>query len=226
MHPRSVFVLGLFGVLALFADAARSQPSTPSPPPELSTADLAALNRLRERPSWLFPATDCPADIMPSYEDDSAYVAGQCKGDLATCADRCKSDSAIDCYALALALERMETDVDVFQALYLRACRLGIPSGCTNRAAGMTYREPRSAKSETCAARTYQKTCRLNDAWGCTMYGEHLMYGDGVGKDVELAIRMFRKACGFDEKFEACVKAKRLLKEIEDERSEPPESPD
>jgi TPR repeat protein len=160
---------------------------------------------------------------MPKHDEDFDYFRGKCIGDLAGCADRCKSGDGGDCQVLALDLQEIDADEDVFEALYLRACRLGIASGCTNRAAGMTFREPRSAKSDACAARTYQKTCRRNDAWGCTMYGEHLMYGVGVGKDVELAIRMFRKACGFDEEFEACIKAKRLLKEIEEaQRSSAP----
>jgi TPR repeat protein len=217
--------------LALFAHAVQSQESTPSPQ-DLSARDLAALTRLRERPAWLFPAADCPAGIMPAHDEDPHYVPGKCASDLAGCAEGCKSNDAGDCLALALALEERErgteteTDEPIFEALYLRACRLGIASGCTNRAAGMAYREPESAKANACAARTYQKTCRRDDAWGCTMYGFHLMRGKGVGKDPDLAIRMFRKACGFDEEFEACIKAKRLLKEIEEERRAQPESPD
>jgi TPR repeat protein len=112
------------------------------------------------------------------------------------------------------------------EALFLRACRLGITSGCTNRAAGMTHLAPETAESNACAARTLAQTCRRDDPWGCTMYGYHLMRGAGVQKDPDLAIRMFRRACRINESFAACTKAKLLLKKIEDERGAQPESPD
>jgi TPR repeat protein len=54
------------------------------------------------------------------------------------------------------------------------------------------------------------------------MYGFHLMRGLGVQKDLDLAIHMFHRACGYDESFAACTKAKSLLKEIEDERGGKP----
>jgi TPR repeat protein len=52
------------------------------------------------------------------------------------------------------------------------------------------------------------------------------MDGEGVKEDLDLAIRMFRRACRIDEEFEACTKAKGWLKAIEDERGLQPESPD
>jgi TPR repeat protein len=227
MRHRAILVLGVLGFLTLVGNASLSQQDAPVAQ-GLTPRDLAALSRLREQPTWLFPAAECPADVMPAYQEDSHYFAGKCKGDLATCADRCQANDGGDCYALALALEGMETETQsdevVFEALYLRACRLGVVSGCTNRAAGMTVREPESA--DACAARTFAQTCERDDAWGCTMYGYHLMTGRGVEKDLDRAARMFRRACGYDETFAACTKAKRLLQEIEDERAEQPASPD
>jgi len=228
-----VFALVIVAVLTISGYAAVVQQNAPPPPPppqDLSPRDRAALEKLRARPAWLFPATDCPADVMPGYDRDSGYVVGRCEGDLAGCAERCAADDGPDCYALALVLESRETetqsDEPVFEALYLRACRLGLATGCTNRAAGLTYRDPVTAASDACAARTFGETCSRDDAWGCTMYGFHLMSGRGVPKDLEQAARMFEKACGYDETFVACTKAKRLLKQIEDEGELQPESPD
>ena len=70
---------------------------------------------------------------MPGHDRDSGYVAGRCEGDIAGCAERCAADDGPDCYALALVLETRETetqsDEPVFEALYLRACRLGLVTG-------------------------------------------------------------------------------------------------
>lgn len=230
---RRFFALAAFGLAALSPLAAAAQQNAPPPPPPPqgpSPQDQAALDRLRARPAWLFPATDCPADVMPGYDRDSGYVAGRCEGDLAGCAARCEAEDGGDCYALALVLESRETetqsDEPVFEALYLRACRLGLATGCTNRAAGLVYRDPVTAESDACAARTFAETCSRDDAWGCTMYGFHLMSGRGVAKDLDQATRMFEKACGYDETFVACTKAKRLLKQIEDEKELQPGSPE
>ena len=227
MQRRAILALAASSLLTVSGPAALSQQNTPPPRSEgFSLRDSAALDQLRQRPAWLFPVTDCPADVMPAYDEDSHYVEGRCEGDLAGCAERCQSNDGGDCYALALALEARETDEPVFEALYLRVCRLGLATGCTNRAAGMTYRESVTPESDACAARTFAKTCERNDAWGCTMYGFHLMNGRGAPKDLDAAARMFHKACGYDEAFVACTKAKSLLKKIEDERNALPESPD
>ena len=236
MHLKSggrFFALVVFGCLAISGYPAAGQqnaPPPPSPSQDLSPRELAALEKLRARPAWLFPAVDCPADVIPMYDKDSGYVAGRCEGDVAGCAERCEANDGGDCYALALVLEGRETETQsdefVFEALYLRACRLGLATGCTNRAAGLTYREPVTAVSDACAARTFAETCKRDDAWGCTMYGFHLMSGRGVPKDLDRAARMFRRACGYDETFVACTKAKRLLKQIEDAGELQPESPE
>jgi A/G-specific adenine glycosylase len=70
------------------------------------------------------------------------------------------------CYWLANTLEHADSGDVAAQALYQRACMLGEPSGCTNRAAGMFRGKRRDPGIMRCAARTFERTCALHDAWG------------------------------------------------------------
>jgi len=96
--------------------------------------DSAALNQLRERPTWLFPADACPADVMPIMERELHYDAPGCKADLAACAANCRAHDANACYALALVIQE------------LKACtrRSGCPPAMTSR---RSARKPAAAAS-------------------------------------------------------------------------------
>jgi hypothetical protein len=100
-------------------------------------------------------------------------------------------------------------DNPVSEALFLRACTLGIVSGCTNRAAGMD-------RPDACAIRTFQVGCDRDDPWACTMIGFHLIRGIGIAQDRERARQALAKSCRFGEDDPACEYAKRLLNEIGD----------
>jgi len=185
----------------------------------------AALEELRARPDWLFPAQACPADVMPDSYRDVEYLSEGCEPDLQRCLDDCKSDDANACYALALAVQKREEDDAAAEALFLRSCRLGIPSGCTNRAAGMTYPELETPDSLSCAVRTFEKTCELDDPWGCTMYAYHLTVGEGVSRDLDRAARALQKSCLYGEIDEACRFAKvveGMIREARDKASSSP----
>jgi TPR repeat protein len=98
------------------------------------------------------------------------------------------------------------------QALFLRACRLGVASGCTNAAADIDLRRERAAgTAEACTVPTYERTCAAGDAWGCTMLGDALLVGRGVRADPSRARVALEKACHGDEADPACVAARRLL---------------
>jgi TPR repeat protein len=131
-------------------------------------------------------------------------------------------DDANACYTLALAVQALKTDESISEALFCGPAASAFLPACTNRAAGMTYLKPVTAESNACAARTFGQTCRRDDPWGCAMYGSHLMRGAGVQKDLDLAVRMFQRACRIDESFAACAKAKYWMKKIEDERGGKP----
>src|SRR5262249_32146117 len=97
----------------------------------------------------------------------------------------------------------------VSEALFLKACTLGVVSGCTNRAANM-----HRPIGDACAVRTFQSACDRNDPWACTMIGFHLIRGIGIAKDRERARQALAKSCRYGEDDPACEYAKRLLKEI------------
>lgn len=161
-------------------------------------------------PGWL-PAPDkCPADVMPARETPLDYSIEQCAAAPEGCLRSCRTGNASDCYAAALVLREIRHN-RVSEALFLRACALGIVSGCTNRAAGMERDE-----GPACAIQTYQKACDRDDPWACTMIGFHLARGIGVAEDRERARQALSKSCRFGESDQACEYAKRLMEELGD----------
>jgi hypothetical protein len=162
-------------------------------------------------PDWLPKPDQCPADLMPAHETVFNFSIERCSAETAQCLDRCRAGDAADCYATALVFKKVK-DTQLIDALFLRACGLGLVSGCTNRAAGMDM----ASDGHACAIRTYEKACDLNDPWACTMIGFHLVRGTGVEKDYARAKNALSKSCRYGDDDDACRGAKRLLKEIGD----------
>ena len=101
------------------------------------------------------------------------------------------------------------------EALFQRACSLGVASGCTNRAAGMLRAAGTSDhRLDQCAAATFAKACELEDPWACTMYASHLVRGAGVNKDAKLALRVLEKSCKYGKDDPACENAMQIREEI------------
>lgn len=224
MHRRLNRALGVAALVLFFLSAAAMRQAVGAAA-DLSPRAQAVLNELRAQPDWLFPADACPADVMPQFEEEIYYLADDCKPHLRTCFDECKSDDANACYALALTVQELDTDDAVAEALFLRSCDLGIPSGCTNRAAGMMTSSPETAELLACTARTFERTCGKDDAWGCTMLGFQQVRGAGVIKDLERAGHSAQKACAIARESEACKYAKALGQMIEDEGGTKPVFP-
>ena len=161
-----------------------------------------------DRPSWLFPADACPADVMSNRNVEVAYLGDRCLGALSACIARCRTKDANACYALALAVQSLKREM-LSDALFLRACKLGVVSGCTNRAASMMEEQ------QACAIRSFEKTCDRDDPWGCTMFGFYLVQGNGIAQDHERARAVFAKSCKYGDEDEACRWAKGILKKID-----------
>lgn len=178
------------------------------------------IKTLQQKPEWLFKDDVCPADIIPDFEKKIEYKAEGCADNPDKCLEKCQMDDANACYALSLLLDeqRGKEDADS-QALYLRACKLGIVSGCTNNAAGRSNINFKDKKIAKCAADTFEKTCARDDSWGCTMYGESLALGLGRPENVEEALKYFQKACAkFGNDSPACQSARKseeMLKKSE-----------
>ena len=185
--------------------------ATAPPPSPLE----GALRGLEARPAWLFGAERCPADVMPPAEAAFRPLERLCETDLPTCLERCQGSEASACYWAALRVQALHRDEAASEALFLRACALGVVSGCTNRAAGMTKNGTEGAAATRCAVRTFERTCHANDPWGCTMFGFHLMKGLGIDRDPDRAARILELACvRFGEEDPACARARELMEEL------------
>ena len=180
---------------------------------------------LAGRPSWLFSEDRCPADVFPANEVPVVYGSSACATDLQACVDRCRAAEANACYATALRLDELKGAEEVVQALYLRACRLGIPSGCTNRAAGLAAMEHGREDLWPCVNRTIEAMCERKDPWACTMWGTNLARGRGTRRDLARAREALLKGCGLGEKDRACLAAQKRLKEIEAPAKPPAAAP-
>ena len=185
-----------------------------------------SLKELEAKPEWLFPASECPADVIGSRRQEIRYVADGCRSRPEACLASCRNGDAADCYALGLLLQESDDAAPYAEALFLRSCKLGIDSGCTNRAVDMSARVEREAAPSTaddrCAARTFDKVCERGDPWACTMLGLHLAIGRGVAQDLERALGVLPGGCRLSETDKACTAARELIRAIEQQRSSPP----
>lgn len=200
-------------VLAACGCAAAPAPPAASPARPKSSTE-AALESLTARPGWLFPFAACPADVFPGTAVPVTYLDEACAPDLQSCLDRCRASDANACYAAALRTQRMKTPADFWAALFLRACRLGVASGCTNRAAGMVVDETDDPVVWRCASRTFESMCDLNDPWACAMWGSSLLRGRGVDRDLARARAVLSKACLRGEDDPACAAGRIVLEQV------------
>ena len=159
-------------------------------------------------PNWLPSLETCPADVLPQRIADFENFADRCAETPDACATRCSEADATACYSLALAVQEVDSG-PVSERLFLRACELGVVSGCTNRAAGMIEEDFQ------CSLATFEFTCEQSDPWGCTMLGLFLATGRGVAQDVERARAVLAKSCPYGDEDEACSYAKQILKTLD-----------
>ncbi|MGK7929654.1 MAG: sel1 repeat family protein [Spirulina sp.] len=173
---------------------------------------FAVVQQLSDQPPWLFPISECPGDVMPASESRIQHSAKDCALNPEDCLQSCIAENGSACYGLALLFQERKIESQYSEALFLRACKLGIASGCTNRAAGMLNleRENNDSAALSCIARTFEKTCDRKDPWGCTMYGFVLSQGIGCDRDIEKALEVLPLACERDSRDPACQHARSL----------------
>ena len=170
---------------------------------------------LSEKPKWLFTDDVCPLEVFPKVVDEKFYSFESCAENADICLDKCRDNDGAACYSLAVSLQRKKgLEQNISEFLFLRACRLGYISGCTNRAARILNDQPKDEKSLKCAVDTFEKSCEKGDPWGCTMFGNMLYLGITRPKDNEKALQVLSKSCKYGEDDAACVRAKELIEEI------------
>ncbi len=175
----------------------------------------------RERPAWLYKELEaCPADHPGFKTVNKGYSEGFCIDNEDKCLKDCKQSDAIACYSLALGIQRRDEQMsDLYEALFARACRLGHASGCTNRGAGLSHRDPSDPDAAVCYIALYKAACLSDDPWGCTMLGLKLFEGEHIEQDYDEAIKVMSKSCKFGEDDPACSAALALEKTIHEERN-------
>jgi TPR repeat protein len=196
----------MLAFLVLLPAALHASPASAGPAEVLENIEAAPSD-------WLPDLGSCPADVMPKQEAASVYFEERCAARLERCLNNCRAGDASDCYASALILQRVRNS-PISEALFLKACALGIVSGCTNRAAGMEAPGAQPGSGNECSVRTFNLACERNDPWACTMAGFHLARGIGVAKDPARARQVLAKSCKYGEQDQACAYAKGILKEI------------
>jgi hypothetical protein len=196
------------------------RPATPAP----AAGRDHALERLKGREAWLFAARDCPADLIPSRLPAFSFSFTACQGGrLLDCLLECQRGAASFCYTAALEIQSNALDADAAQALFLRSCRLGYASGCTNAAAG---RLQGGRPMDQCSVLTFQRICeRAGDPWACAMWGAALARGDSTRRDPARARTALTKACHADEEDPACKAAKAILSKLEAAPAPAPSQP-
>jgi len=169
-----------------------------------------ALRRLAAHPLWLPDPNGCPAKLLPANLETTWWDPLAARGGRLLHAIRgCERGAAQLCYAAAQEFADENPPSPVGQSLFLRACRLGSASGCTNAAAG------RPAQDD-CAFATYEASCeRGKDPWGCTMLGIALVK-DAKHHDIARARTILPRGCSADEDNPACRTAKQVLESLDE----------
>jgi len=201
-------------LLALLSGCAILKPTLS--PEQIEQQTQKIFEAIQNKPDWLFPAEICPAEVMPNFEREVGYLSKECVKNPIECFEKCKKSDGNSCYSLALFLEEKKgPEQEESRVLFLRSCKLGIVSGCTNNAAAKLNAEPESVEAVKCSADTFEKTCEKNDAWGCTMYGFSLFQGKGREQNLDEALKALTKSCRHGDDDPACQNAKQLKEQIE-----------
>jgi hypothetical protein len=203
-----------FVLLGCGASQSPTQAAANAPAPVDNTR--SGLARLAKA-TWLFPADDCPADVLAEDENGGRDSLASCTASLDACVVRCQSAKPLACYWGAVRVQELKADDRYSEAMFLRACRLGVMSGCTNRAAGILSRESGRPERIQCAARTFEATCRHDDAWGCTMLGLCLIHAKGIEQDLPRAREVLNKGCKHGADDPACSSALELLRQLDEQ---------
>lgn len=176
----------------------------------------ALANEVNAKQGWADDLEKCPADLFAAtnqqtynhaVREQCTAVSGQ-----AACIAACRSGKGEYCYWLANALQTTAPDDKASEILFQRSCKLGVASGCTNRAAAM-MKETEGAKS--CPARTFRRTCAANDAWGCAMYGFILSRDKSDPRNKQRALEVLENACQYGEEDPACRSATALRRDLQ-----------
>jgi TPR repeat protein len=136
---------GVLVVAVVGCSASPSRPTSPPPSPKCLADDVGVLR-------------------SPERMDTSCLEA--------SCKQACDAGNADGCMMQAYELQRTEAD-DEAQALFGRACKLGLAIGCTNFGANL-FIAAKSKAEAACPKRLFEKACAVRESFGCGMVGRLL----------------------------------------------------
>jgi len=155
----------------------------------------------------------CPTELVQSRDIEFYNRTSECEKNESRCLKLCLRGSSDHCFGLANHFNITDENSEAYsRPLYAKSCQLGLASSCTNVAAGIKNSE--GLEEAECYTKTFEKTCELNDPWGCTMFAISLIYAEGVEKDLDKALSVMRDSCRFGETDRACSTAIDLTSEI------------
>lgn len=196
---RKLLLLTLMGILSPLSQAVEGE------------AEL--VKKVRDNQQWQMQKDQCPADISPPQvsRDNATEIDANLPKTIAYHYKRCAVNAkASACYNLALGLQKLDYDAEA-ETAFQQACHLGYASGCTNRAANMLNQERNKeepdAQKMQCVAKSFAKACNWKDPWGCTMYSQSLLFGEGVTQDRKKALAVLKDSCLYGEDHPACETA-------------------
>ena len=137
----------------------------------------------------------CPADLVSVIRAEYNSQSQTCEASQSSCFKKCRRDDSNACLDLANIYVLDDNNRAVSQLLFKHSCQLGLPSGCTNAAAGLRIRDNLSAKQKTCVARSFREACKAGDSWGCAMRGMQLAEGEFTERNDDEALKALTKAC-------------------------------
>ena len=155
----------------------------------------------------------CPVELIQKQDIEFFNETSVCEKNENRCLKLCLNGSSDHCFGLANHFNKSDETSGAFaRPLYAKSCQLGLVSSCTNVAAGIKNDD--GLEEAQCYTKTFEKTCKLDDPWGCTMFAVSLIYGDGVDRDLDKALLVMRGSCRFGETDRACSTAMELASEI------------
>jgi hypothetical protein len=112
-----------------------------------------------------------------------------------------------------------DLDEAVVSALFVRACRLGNASACTNAAAG---RAKALEALDPCSIRPVRRVWDLGaDPWACTMSAAEMVKNIRTAEDEAKVRNLVDAGCRFGPADPACEAATRLLDKLDQRRPSP-----
>jgi len=155
----------------------------------------------------------CPTELLPSQDIEFFNKTSICEKNEAYCLKQCLAGSSDFCFGLANHFNITDENSESYsRPLYAKSCQLGLVSSCTNIAAGIKNNE--GLAEAQCYTKTFEKTCDLDDPWGCTMFAISLIYAEGTEKNLDKALKVMRGSCFYGEEDRACTTAIELASEI------------